>query len=70
MVNNPTEEKFRKINLENKAYQTRVGECFGAKESLEYLGFVEEGTFLVCHTPNFEMLKQALTFLEKEIQSS
>ncbi|KAL4436460.1 hypothetical protein ABPG74_003026 [Tetrahymena malaccensis] len=70
MVNNPTEEKFRKINLENKAYQTRVGECFGAKETLLYLGFVEEGTFLVNHNPNFEILKQALTFLEKEISTS
>lgn len=41
------EEKTRKINKENKAFQERIVGCFGGVETLEVIGFVEEGGFLV-----------------------
>lgn len=44
---NPTEEKFRKIKIENKAYEERVGCTFGGQNALEGIGFVNDGAFLV-----------------------
>lgn len=42
IIKNNGEEKFRKINLSNKAYQTRIAECFAGRETLEALGYTEE----------------------------
>ena len=39
IIKNNGEEKFRKINLENKAFKTRIAECFGGVETLEVLGY-------------------------------
>ncbi|EGR31040.1 hypothetical protein IMG5_118650 [Ichthyophthirius multifiliis] len=69
IVNNPTEDKYRKIKLENKAFQQRVCECFGGRESLLNLGFIEEPEFLNCINPDFQLLQNALRILEQEIQT-
>ncbi|XP_050735790.1 UBX domain-containing protein 6-like [Eriocheir sinensis] len=39
IVSNPTEEKFRKIRISNKAYQERIDPIEGTKEFLEAAGF-------------------------------
>ena len=39
IVQNPTEEKFRKIRKSNKAFQERVGSMEGTEMFLEACGF-------------------------------
>jgi hypothetical protein len=39
VVDKPVEEKFRTINLENKAFKTKVKNFFGAKAMLVAVGF-------------------------------
>lgn len=39
ILSNPTEEKFRKIRMSNKAYQERIEPMEGTKEFLEAAGF-------------------------------
>lgn len=39
ILSNPTEEKFRKIRISNKAYQERIEPVEGTKEFLEAAGF-------------------------------
>lgn len=48
VVKNPDDPKYRKINMENKAYKTKVKPFLGAKNLLLCLGFSvnEEGTAL------------------------
>nr|XP_053646997.1 UBX domain-containing protein 6-like [Cherax quadricarinatus] len=41
IVSNPTEDKFLKIRMSNKAYQERILPIEGTKEFLEAAGFVE-----------------------------
>lgn len=40
IVSNPTEEKYRKIRMSNKAFQERILPIEGTKEFLEAAGFV------------------------------
>jgi hypothetical protein len=47
IIKNNGEEKFRKINKENKAFQSRVQEAFGGVEALLAIGYEEDGNFLV-----------------------
>jgi len=42
IVNNPTEQKFRKIRKSNKAFRERVAELEGSKEFLQGCGFEEK----------------------------
>ncbi|KAL7541544.1 hypothetical protein ACHAXR_011023 [Thalassiosira sp. AJA248-18] len=48
VVKNPDDPKYRKINMENKAYKTKVKPFLGAKSLLLALGFApsEDGTAL------------------------
>ena len=46
-VQDPKEEKYRKIKLSNAAFKTRVGSLNGALKFLEVVGFQQEGDFLV-----------------------
>lgn len=42
IVSNPTEEKFRKIRMSNKAYQERIKPIDGTKEFLSAAGFTQQ----------------------------
>ena len=42
IVNNPSEEKFRKIRVSNKIFQEKVAGMEGAIEFLEAAGFVKK----------------------------
>ena len=46
-MQDPKEEKYRKIKLSNAAFKTRVSSLNGALKFLEILGFQQEGDFLV-----------------------
>jgi predicted thioredoxin/glutaredoxin len=39
IIKNNGEEKFRKINKENKAFQSRIVEAFGGVETLQAIGY-------------------------------
>jgi predicted thioredoxin/glutaredoxin len=39
IIKNNGEEKFRKINKENKAFQSRIVEVFGGVEALMAIGY-------------------------------
>ena len=51
VVDNPTEEKFKTINMDNNAFKTKVKPFIGAKSLLMAVGFSpnDEGTALVLH---------------------
>ncbi len=46
-LQDPKEEKYRKIKLSNAAFQGRVSSLYGALKFLEVVGFQQEGDFLV-----------------------
>eukprot|EP00985_Skeletonema_marinoi_P002219 scaffold898_cov120-Skeletonema_marinoi.AAC.3 len=62
VVKNPDEPKYKKINMENKAYKTKVKPFLGAKNLLLAIGFAptEDGTALeLTEDADMEVLKQA-----------
>lgn len=60
IIKNNGQEKFRKINKENKAFQARVVEVFGGVETLEVIGYQEEAGVLVMKQWDLKEL-QAIT---------
>eukprot|EP00956_Cyclotella_meneghiniana_P015175 scaffold23035_cov73-Cyclotella_meneghiniana.AAC.1 len=67
VVDNPDEDKFKKINMENKAYKTKVKPFLGAKNLLLCVGFnqSEDGThFMLSEDADLAVLKQAKEKLE------
>ena len=58
LIKNPEEEKFQKINLDNKAYKKRVGNVLGGKVLLEAIGFVEKDGFLVMENYNKQKVEE------------
>ena len=67
VVDNPDEEKFKKINMENKAYKSKVKPFLGAKNLLLCVGFSpsEDGThFILAEDADMNVLKQAKEKLE------
>ena len=64
IANNPTEEKFRAINMENAAFQRLVGGKKGGPEMMAAIGFMEEGGKLVMKDIDVEWLK----FVSTELQ--
>lgn len=62
VVKNPDEPKYKKINMENKAYKAKVKPFLGAKNLLLAIGFAptEDGTALeLADDADMEVLKQA-----------
>jgi len=47
ILNNPSEDKFRKVPLSSQALQTKVWRVKGAREFLESVGWRKEGDHLV-----------------------
>eukprot|EP00828_Plagiopyla_frontata_P017139 TRINITY_DN22314_c0_g1_i2.p2 TRINITY_DN22314_c0_g1~~TRINITY_DN22314_c0_g1_i2.p2 ORF type:complete len:114 (+),score=23.22 TRINITY_DN22314_c0_g1_i2:26-367(+) len=64
------EEKYRKINLTNQNFQTRVGELFGGIAVLKHAGFQEQDNFLVLNEPNIKLLQEIEASLTNEINYS
>ena len=67
VAKNPDEPKFKKINMENKAYKAKVKPFLGAKNLLLAIGFAQsdDGTALeLSEDADMEVLKQALTKVE------
>ncbi|CAB9518415.1 UBX domain protein [Seminavis robusta] len=72
VVDNPTEDKFKSINMENKAYKAKVKPFLGAKSLLLAVGFNENegGTALVLkEEADPQVLADAKAKLEVAISS-
>jgi hypothetical protein len=69
IVKNQTEEKFRKVKSTNPAFQEKVGKITLAMKCLGHLGFKEEGEYIVCATPDFDLLQKVLNVLEEELKT-
>ena len=67
-LKDPNEEKFRKINLGNEAFQKRVGKVNGGLSILKGAGFVEseEGT-LVLENYDANLLRESLRLVENNL---
>lgn len=63
-MQNPTEDKFKKINAENVNFQNRVGNIIGGKVLLKEAGFEEEGTMLVANEKDLDRAKELLSCVE------
>ncbi|CAK5047496.1 unnamed protein product [Meloidogyne enterolobii] len=67
IIDNPNEQKFRRIKLSNKVYQEKVAPCTGAFEFLIATGFRKEESasehFLVLDSLNIGSIEQSLTVL-------
>jgi thioredoxin 1 len=73
IVNNPTEPKYRKINLSNQSFQSRLGRLPGGKECLLQIGFQErteamEPVLVLDQVP--EQLKSVLNLLQQAIRDA
>jgi ATPase subunit of ABC transporter with duplicated ATPase domains len=71
IVDNPTEEKFRSINMENKAYKAKVKPFIGGKSLLLALGFNQNpsGDVLILTEPDFDLLRNTRSKLEAALTS-
>lgn len=68
IVKNPNEEKFRKVKWTNPNVAARVGKYNLAVKALKAIGFVEDGEFWALEKPDFDLVKQAVDHLEKDIE--
>ena len=64
----PLEDKFKKINLTNEAFQKRVGKITGGLTILKGAGFeqTDDGT-LEIHEIKEPIIKEALRLLENNL---
>ena len=67
IIKNNGEQKFRKINKENKAFQSRILQAFGGVEALMVIGYEEEGTLLMMRKYDLGELSQMTKILERYI---
>ena len=63
LLKDPENEKFRKINKENKAFSERIGKVEGGLFFLRAVGFEDDGSFLVMKKADTELIKSALELL-------
>ncbi len=64
----PSNEKFKKINLANEAFQKRVGKISGALHILKGVGFIEMPDMtLLLVTVDEGILKEAIRLLENNL---
>ena len=64
LMSEPTNEKFKKIRKENKAFKERVADVKGGVVFLKALGFVDAGEFLEITKVDQELLKAASALLQ------
>ena len=68
ILKNPSEEKFRKINLANEAFQKRVGKVAGGLTVLKGAGFEEMGDeTLLMNGIDEKVIKEAVRLLENNL---
>jgi len=66
---NPSEDKFKNIRKQNKAFQERVAKVTGGVKFLTAVGFVEEEEFFSFKQVNNSLLEEGLKVLEEALQT-
>ena len=65
ILDNPSEDRYKRINMENKAYKTRVKPFVGAKALLLAVGFsLDDNALILPDDANLEILATAKHKLE------
>ena len=64
VLKDPTEPKFRKINLDNENVQKRITKLHGGMGLLKAVGFKEDGSFLVMDEPDLDRVKEFMNIVE------
>ena len=70
IVANPTEEKYQKINMDNKVYKTKIKPFVGAKVLLLAVGFApndDNSALILAEDADRDVLKQTKEKLEKAL---
>ena len=68
LLKDPNEEKYKRINLSNEAFQKRVGKLTGGLSILKGAGFVEQpdGTLYI-EKYDEQIVKEAVRLLENNL---
>ena len=67
ILKNMSEDKFKKIKLTNPNVQERIVNVQLAVKTLNELGFVEEGEFLVVKNVDKDLFEKTIKYLEEEL---
>jgi len=67
ILNNPEEEKFQKIRIENKVFQDRIAKVNGAIVFLKAVGFEEEAGFYALKNINRSLLEDGVRMLDDAV---
>ena len=67
VLKDPSDPKFQSINLENAAFQKRVGKIQGGKVVLQGFGFEEEDGKLVLKEFKKDVFEKGLALLQQEL---
>eukprot|EP01080_Neovahlkampfia_damariscottae_P008837 gene8837-785_t len=71
IINDPNEQKYRKIKMNNQKFQKRVLETTeDAAKLLELIGFKPKGDYFLCSEFNVESLKLMKEELDKQVLKS
>ena len=68
ILKNINEDKFKKVKMTNPNVQERIGKIPLAVKTLNELGFVEEGEFLVVKNVDKELFDKTIKYLEEEVK--
>ena len=67
VLKDPSDPKYQSINLENKAFQTRVGKIQGGKVILQGFGFQDEDGKLVLKNFDKALFEKGVALLQQEL---
>ena len=68
ILKNINEDKFKKVKMTNQNVQERIGRIPLAVKTLNELGFVEEGEFLVVKNVDKDLFDKTIKYLEEEVK--
>ena len=68
ILKNINEDKFKKVKMTNPNVQERIGKIPLAVKTLNELGFVEEGEFLVVKNVDKDLFDKTIKYLEEEVK--
>ena len=68
ILKNINEDKFKKVKMTNQNVQERIGKIPLAVKTLNELGFVEEGEFLVVKNVDKDLFDKTIKYLEEEVK--
>lgn len=66
VLKDPSDPKYQSINLENKAFQNRVGKIQGGRVILQGFGFEEEDGKLVLQKFDQQVFEKGVALLQNE----